>query len=324
MRIGDLSISSSDYDIPWEVLRFPENTVRFLKVFGPFRHVGTYQESSLLDLSCIQAVERNAFLETHSQSLRTVFLDGMVFKFTDVLPSLGYLQELYIDDSLLEGWEILCKSCHSLKSLDLVNVKFTTISESPACVIPSLERLFFMYELDSEQLAAPWLDANARSFPGLRELEVRAISAETMAAFIVHCPKLEVLVFGPDNHQSVSFPSDEHLQVFSRCTSRLRTLNISHGRFSSIGIDKFLASLPVSLEVFNITGSYGFTIVHFQRLLKLPLRELCLGYMPIPRARVQELLAFAQHESPATLSLLEDHNDSNLVRFTFDKKRNKK
>lgn len=300
MRIETLMIHVSHSIILWTELHLPKNTLRLFQVSGSLSKVGQMQEISDSELSSAQTLRRDVFLASQCQTMHSLSLRTMHTKFT-CPPLLYKLKRLWIQESFIDGWEILCGSLHSLKDLTLVNVNFPSIFAFPACVLPSLEILFFISEFDIKEVAPNWLDANARSFPGLRELEIRAISAETLAKFIANCPKLNVIEFTPEYRQLVSLPSDEHLQALSRCKISLRSLTMRHGQFSSAGLEKFSASVPASITTLDLSFSHGLTPTILRRFLKLPLRRFDVSYMPVRPEYLRELRAIAKHERPAGL-----------------------
>jgi hypothetical protein len=226
-------------------------------------------------------------LPMHSQSLESISLFGVDFKIASPL-SLPNLQRIYVELGAVEGWESLCGSLKSLKSLEF---RSAAVSGDPPFVPhpAQLEKLMFEEtDPDFDDIFETWLSGTSRPFSSLQQLSVGLVSPETLTGILDNCPTLRKL--------KCEHLNDEHLQVLLRakCVS-LWSLSFSESDFTPDGLSALIAAFPPSITCLSFSECAGLTLSNFRMLLKLPsLRYADFDAMEVDPDERQELVEMAK------------------------------
>lgn len=208
---------------PWEIFASRNATLRSL----------TVTELYPMRSASAAASFTRTFLEKQSESLSSLSLTRVSFSVATLLP-LPRLERICFFGTRVEGWNILCKSLTTLRSLSLNRVELVgvaqeeSLSELPVSVLCDIETLDVDFPFRE-----CWLETHSSSFQNLRHATIASFSESALKSMIGRC-NLESFHFS-DCRQAADFILyGKHLELFSQTNlPNLKSLFLCKGEFTS-------------------------------------------------------------------------------------------
>lgn len=246
-------------------------------------------------------------LASQSQTLKRLLIESGHCLVSSLVSFLK-LEQIEIHGATIDSCENLFGSLPALKHLTMTGARlFPHTAPFPLSPSPHLESLTITKSPEMDERLEKWLDENSASLPSLRKLTVGTITARALSSILSNSPMLMELRVQPNREERLPNTEvrDEHLEAISKfAPSSLQTLTLYWGKYSSLGIDAFIASCPASITSLDISFSAGLTPSQLRALFRLSqLRILGLMETTVRPEHFDEMNLIAEGEKPAGLSL---------------------